>query len=222
MRCSCFQVYHYNKYKFVNPNFPENHIHFALSSTAQHWLSDIPSKINNHIHVVGANDNVKKLYADKAEQDWTNMLLQRAKEFAPGARAIFANFTIDNQGHYLGNNGQDYCIFEKFNDLWYNMAKEGIITVEEYENTNFPQYYRKSEEFTKCLLDKESEVYKLGLRFMSTKKPSQQSVLIEHNLTKTIIRKNLQKNLLEHYQVGVQEFLSMDLVPLAVKMKKKE
>ena len=71
---------------------------------------------------------------------------------APGARGLFANFAIDENGHYLGHNGKDASLFDVLNELWKGMALDGDITMDEYENTNFPQYYRKKDEFADFFL----------------------------------------------------------------------
>ncbi len=44
------------------------------------------------------------------------------------------------------------------------MADEGLITQEEYINTNFPQFYRTPEQFLEPFKDEHSKVRQLGLQ----------------------------------------------------------
>ena len=55
-------------------------------------------------------------------------------------------------------------MFDTFNLLWKSLIDDGIISEEDYLNTNFPQSYRTVEEFTAPLEDENSCVYKAGLR----------------------------------------------------------
>jgi len=70
------------------------------------------------------------------------MMNIRQTEMAVGAVGMFANFTIDSRGNYLGHNGKDLDMFDQMNFHWKNLMEENIITPEEYHRTTFPQYYR--------------------------------------------------------------------------------
>jgi len=90
---------------------------------------------------------------------------------APGARLVMVNFCQDDKGCYLGNTaahgGPKQSMHSNFSRIWSTMADEGKITRAEYEATNFPQHYRSPAEFTSCLEDPESALYKAGLRLES-------------------------------------------------------
>ena len=91
------------------------------------------------------------------------MLLNRARELAPGGRLALFNFGIDEDGRYLGNTG-GISMFDTFNALWEELRDEGSITEEEYADTNFPQHYRTVEEFTRPFRDPDNPVHRAGLR----------------------------------------------------------
>lgn len=115
-----------------------------------------------------ATEEERKPFIEQAKKDWEHNLLMRAREMCSGARAVFVNFCTDENGCYLGNTasagGTKAHMHATFNRIWKQMADEGRITQEEYVNTNFPQHYRKVEEYKAPLEDPSSEVYKAGLR----------------------------------------------------------
>jgi hypothetical protein len=131
-----------------------------------HYLSEKPSEIDYHVHMVGATGPVLNAFAHQAAKDWENILLARAKELRPGGRLVFMNFSKDENGRYLGNTG-GINMFDTFNHLWKQMAVEGRITKKEYVNATFPQFYRTKEEFCAPLTDASSLVYAAGLRLVS-------------------------------------------------------
>ena len=92
-----------------------------------------------------------------------NHALRRTEELKPGGRLCLFNFGIDEEGRYLGNTGGQN-MFDTFSELWQELVSDGILTAEEYANTNFPQVYRTEEQFTAPLKDENSSVFRAGLR----------------------------------------------------------
>lgn len=150
---------------FYSPILPANSLHLGFSATAMHWLSQKPSDIKNHVHMVGADSVDKGLFAKQAASDWENILLQRARELKPGGKLVLINFCIDEQGRYLGNTG-GVNMFDNFNTNWQNFVDDGVISGEEYTAMTLPQYYNSVDEFSTPLLQKDSAVYKAGLRLV--------------------------------------------------------
>ena len=146
--------------------FPDGSLDLGFSATAMHYLSEKPSEIDHHVHMVGATGSVLEAFTHQAVKDWQNILLARARELRPGGRLVFMNFGKDEDGRYLGNTG-GINMFDTFNDLWEQMAVEGKITQEEYINATFPQSYRTKEEFCAPLADTSSPVFAAGLRLVS-------------------------------------------------------
>lgn len=150
---------------FYSPILPANSLHLGFSATAMHWLSKKPGDIKNHVHMVGANNQDKQVFALQAAKDWENILLQRARELKPGGKLVLVNFCIDEQGRYLGNTG-GVNMFDNFNANWQHFVDDGVITAEEYTAMTLPQFYNNVDEFTAPLLDENSDVYKAGLRLV--------------------------------------------------------
>ncbi|MFQ5773680.1 MAG: hypothetical protein ACE5GS_04110 [Kiloniellaceae bacterium] len=164
-----FLVGHDNLYVFASGTsfyrqiFPNNSIHLGFSATALHWSSTTAGRISNHVHAVGARGPERAAFAEVGMRDWETILLHRAAELTPGGHLVLVNFCIDEEGRYLGNTG-GVNMFDTFNELWAELRDEGVITAEEYGDTNFPQFYKTVEEFCAPLNDKDGPVYAAGLR----------------------------------------------------------
>ena len=143
--------------------FPPGTLNLGFSATASHYISDKPTTISNHVHMVGAAGDERAAFTDQGRRDWDAMLLNRAKELASGGRLALFNFGIDEEGRYLGSTG-GVSMFDTFSDLWAELRDDRVITAEEYQNTNFPQHYRTVEEFTAPFKDTSHPVHQAGLR----------------------------------------------------------
>ncbi|MGI9349944.1 MAG: SAM-dependent methyltransferase [Rhizobiaceae bacterium] len=142
---------------------PKETLDLGFSSTASHYIVSNPCIISDHVHMVGASGKERVAYEEQGARDWETMLLRRTEELKSGGQLCLFNFGIDNEGRYLGSTGGQN-MFDTFNEIWSGLADDGIITRDEYRNTNFPQCYRTEEQFTKPLKDAQSPVYKAGLR----------------------------------------------------------
>ena len=143
--------------------FAPETLHFDFSATASHYISASPGVISNHVHMVGAEGAERARYEAQGAKDWELLLVNRARELAPGGRLALFNFGIDEEGRYLGHTG-GVSMFDTFNEIWRALADEGVITGDEYRDTNFPQCYRTVEQFTGPLTDPASPVHRAGLR----------------------------------------------------------
>jgi len=151
---------------FHHQLLPDQTLDLGFSATAMHYISEKPCEIPNHVHMVGADGDALKAFADQAAADWERILLARAKELVPGGRLVFMNFGKDEQGRYLGGTG-GVDMFDTFDRLWRGMADKGRIGHSEYINATFSQFYRTKEEFSAPLVDEGSAVHKAGLRLIS-------------------------------------------------------
>ncbi len=142
---------------------PRGTLDLGFSATASHYITAVPCTIAGHVHMVGGNPQERAAFEDKGAADWETMLVRRAEEMKPGARLCLFNFGIDEAGRYLGNTG-GVNMFDTFAQLWQGMRDEGLITGDEFTNTNFPQCYRTQSQFVAPLNDPESPVYQAGLR----------------------------------------------------------
>jgi hypothetical protein len=147
--------------------FPDASLDLGFSATAMHYLSEKPCEITTHVHMVGANGEERAAFARRAEADWINILLARARELRPGGRLVFLNFGIDEQGRYLGHTGEAN-MFDTYDRLWRALRDEGRITAEEYVRATFAQFYRTKEEFAAPMLPG-GIAYQAGLRLLSAR-----------------------------------------------------
>ena len=143
--------------------FPPSSLDLGFSATASHYISSTPCNISNHVHMVGAQGAERAAFEERGRIDWQTMLVNRARELKPGGRLCLFNFGIDEEGRYLGHTG-GVSMFDTFNELWAELAGEGVITGDEYLATNFPQCYRTVEQFTAPLTDPKDPVHMAGLR----------------------------------------------------------
>lgn len=148
---------------FHKPMFPPSTLNLGFSATASHYISEVPAEIPDHVHMVGATGAARAAFEAQGAKDWQSMLLNRARELAPGGRLALFNFGIDEEGRYLGHTG-GVSMFDTFDKLWAALRDEGTITAEEYRATNFPQCYRTVAQFTGPLEDPENPVHRAGLR----------------------------------------------------------
>ena len=145
-----------------------NSLSLGFSATAMHYVSERPCLINDHVHMVGSNEEEKQKFKNQALKDWETILLNRSRELISGGRFICINFGIDEDGRYLGNTG-GHNMFNNFTKHWKNLEKDGFITNEEFVNATFTQHYRTLDEFRKPFDDANSEVTKSGLILKSCK-----------------------------------------------------
>ena len=138
----------------------------GFSATAMHYVSEKPCQISDHVHMVGANKYERLQFEKQALIDWESILLARSEELINGGRFICLNFGIDDDGRHLGNTG-GHSMFDRFAFHWNSMREKGIITDNEFKLATFAQHYRTVEEFCKPFNDKNSLVYKSGLRLLS-------------------------------------------------------
>jgi len=153
---------------FYRPILPAGTLDLGFSATAMHWLSHKPCDLTSHVQAVGAQGAELAAFAEQGRRDWQTILLQRARELAPGGRLVLVNFGKDEAGRYLGNTG-GVNMFDTFNALWQRFAADGTIGTGEYVRTTLPQYYKTVEEFTGPLTDTASPVYRAGLRLEQCK-----------------------------------------------------
>ncbi|MEJ6708281.1 MAG: hypothetical protein QNK92_05670 [Amylibacter sp.] len=142
---------------------PAGTLDLGFSATASHYITAVPSNIEDHVHMVGASGETRQAYEDKGAADWDNMLAQRGVEMKSGARLCLFNFGIDSEGCYLGNTG-GVNMFDTFALHWRSLVDDGIITEAEFANTNFPQVYRTQSQFVSPLEDTKSATFRSGLR----------------------------------------------------------
>jgi DNA-binding transcriptional ArsR family regulator len=143
---------------------PDGSLSLGFSATAMHWLSRLPTTLENHVHAVGASGEELAAFRRQAAEDWERILLARARELAPGGRLVLANFCADEAGHYLGWTG-GRNMHDTFSAHWRALRDAGVISAEECRRATFAQYYRSVAEF-RAPFDEDSAVSRAGLRLL--------------------------------------------------------
>lgn len=134
---------------FFEQCFPRGSVDVAMSYTALHWLSELPTTILDHVHHTGTADiAVQRQYADQAAKDWRQILSHRSAELKPGGQMVISTLAKDARGHYLGwNGGEGFAnMFDELDACWAEMRADGLISQHEYEEASFANYYRTKEE----------------------------------------------------------------------------
>ncbi|XP_013380231.1 probable S-adenosylmethionine-dependent methyltransferase At5g38100 [Lingula anatina] len=154
---------------FYSQCLPPGSLHFGMSFTAMHWLTTRPGKVTGALHHTDITDLTEKaLFQAQAAKDWETILLARAKELKSGGRMVVVCFCVDKEGQYLGNTKYiKEHMFHNFNKYWKEMVTEGEITQEEFDNTNFNNYYRTIEEYSAPFNDHDSAVSKAGMKLVT-------------------------------------------------------
>lgn len=148
---------------FYRPIFPDGTLSLGFSATAMHWLSRRPALIVDHVQAVGASPAERALFHAQSMEDWTTILLARARELAPGGRLVLANFCVDEAGRYLGGTG-GVDMFDTFARHWRDLARSGAISEAEYQAGTLQQFYKSVEDFTAPFRDPGSAVSRAGLQ----------------------------------------------------------
>ena len=138
----------------------------GFSATAMHYVSEKPCEIENHVHMVGADETEQAKFSAQAAADWERILLARAAELSPGGRFICLNFGIDEEGRYLGHTGGQ-SMFDNFTAHWRALRDDGQINEDEFRRATFAQHYRTVDEFTAPFTNPQSAVCQAGLKLVS-------------------------------------------------------
>jgi len=146
--------------------FPTGSVHFGMSFTAMHWLSEKPCDITTGVHMTQAQGQEKDAFARVAAKDWSHLLQLRSKELAVGGKMVIVNFCVDAQGYYLGKTDKPVCMYDTFDKHWRAMRDEGKITQEEYAGGTLLNYYRNDQEMKHPFQEGEA-VHASGLRLVS-------------------------------------------------------
>jgi len=126
---------------------PPNTIHFGFSSSAFHWLSAVPVKLQSHIsiHHRGCKPDgpVFKAYKKKAADDWRQLLHSRATELQTGGEMVMIVPAVDETDGTV--NALETR--ELLNDVLQDSMQKYLISQQEYVNFNIPTFPRTKTEF---------------------------------------------------------------------------
>ena len=125
-----------------------NSVDVAFSSTAMHWLTDVPCMIPDALHSACTKDaSVKAQFRKRGIEDMATIFRHRLAELKPGARFVLTNFSIDADDQCLGRtDSMKESMHDTFALLW-----KAIATDEIFNATNFPNQYRTKAEHIEAL-----------------------------------------------------------------------
>ncbi|XP_021341478.1 probable S-adenosylmethionine-dependent methyltransferase At5g38780 isoform X3 [Mizuhopecten yessoensis] len=146
---------------------PNNSLDLAISSVATHYMSKQVCQIKNGISIADADDNELSLMREQAKADWRSFVISRGRELKPGGFLVTMNISSDDSG-------DEPMLVEKgalrLGSFVSDMAKERVITKEEYLATNFnSSYMRTPAEFKEPFTSALPEVRELRLELVSVK-----------------------------------------------------
>ncbi|XP_060074062.1 uncharacterized protein LOC132553800 isoform X2 [Ylistrum balloti] len=150
-----------------NVCLPDNSLDVAFSSVATHYLSKQVCQIQNGVCFSDADKTEQFLIQEQAKDDWRTFVISRGREIKPGGFIITMNISSDEKGDeaMIVDKGTT-CIGSFVTD----MARNGVITQEEYRATNFNSYYlRKAADFVEPFISDIPEIRELGLELVSIK-----------------------------------------------------
>lgn len=126
---------------------PDESVDFAISSSAAHWLSDMPDyAIRNHIFHAYAQAGEKRKLSHLAARDWLSFLLARAAEMAPGARLVL---TMAGRRKSEEDETEEFGgrkILDLMNTCLRELVLETKISRDAYERFALPIYCRSVDE----------------------------------------------------------------------------
>ncbi len=118
---------------------PDASVHFAFSSSAFHWLTDIPEgSIADHVFHWGATAEEGKRIAEIGARDWLTLLARRARELAPGARMVITMAASEKVTAASGEPNSAHRITNLLNDVLLEMVKERRVDRRRYRQFAFP------------------------------------------------------------------------------------
>ncbi|XP_013412367.1 uncharacterized protein LOC106175088 [Lingula anatina] len=116
------------------------------------------------------SDKERHAYQKQAAEDWETILINRAREMKTGAHLIIGLMGLKDANEFRRpNSGGTPAYLRVLRDIWWSNVEQGVITKEEFKNTN-AAYYRRSEvELKAPFVSKDSKVLKEGLKLISIK-----------------------------------------------------
>ncbi|KAL0463510.1 UNVERIFIED_CONTAM: Loganic acid O-methyltransferase [Sesamum latifolium] len=131
---------------------PKASLHFAYSSWALHWLSQVPKAVTDptspawnkgNVYCGGGRQEVYDAYSSQYAQDIESFLEARAEELVSGGlMALLAPaLSIKFDPSYKGE-----MVLDHIASILTDMAKKGRLREEKIDSFNFPTYYTFPEE----------------------------------------------------------------------------
>ncbi|OWF47743.1 probable S-adenosylmethionine-dependent methyltransferase At5g38100 [Mizuhopecten yessoensis] len=146
---------------------PDNSLDLAMSAVATHYLSKQVCRIANGVFMGEADNNEQRLMREQGKTDWRAFVIARGRELKPGGFLVSLNASLNDDNDETSHVDKGNHNLGKFVS---DMARDGVITQEEYLATNFHSHYtRTAADFQEPFSSTLPEVDKLGLELVSVK-----------------------------------------------------
>nr|POE71626.1 putative s-adenosylmethionine-dependent methyltransferase at5g37990 [Quercus suber] len=133
--------------------FPKASLHFIHSSSAVHWLSNIPMDVmdEGRIFYTNAPKEVKDAYATQFAKDMESILFARAQKLLSGGLlALFLSGIPDVMSNSDSHTGIE---IDMIGSCLMDMAKVGLVNEAKVDTFNFPLYFPTPKEL-KALVER--------------------------------------------------------------------
>ncbi|XP_043700464.1 S-adenosyl-L-methionine:benzoic acid/salicylic acid carboxyl methyltransferase 1-like [Telopea speciosissima] len=131
---------------FYDRLFPSNSIDFFHSSNSVHWLSQVPSMIENNkgnIYLARTNPpSVVKAYLEQFQKDFSLFLSLRAKEITSGGRMVLTLVGRRSEDPF----GKESYPWEQLSKSLNDLASKGFIEEAKLDSFNMPYYISSRKE----------------------------------------------------------------------------
>ncbi|MGZ4584690.1 MAG: SAM-dependent methyltransferase [Mycobacterium sp.] len=128
---------------FYGQIVPSKTVNLGWSSWATQWLSRIPCRFDDHVHVAYSHDQAARAaYADQAALDWHNFVAFRGRELAPHGRLVVLTLAVDKDGDFGFATLLD-AIVSALDDL----ARDGLLSRDELRRITIPTFGRSEKDF---------------------------------------------------------------------------
>ncbi|XP_042477855.1 S-adenosyl-L-methionine:benzoic acid/salicylic acid carboxyl methyltransferase 3-like [Macadamia integrifolia] len=125
---------------FYERLFPSNTIDFIHSSSSLHWLSQVPSTVENNkgnIYLARTSPpSVLRAYLDQFQKDFSLFLSLRSKELIPQGRMVLTMIGRRSEDPF----GKDCYFWELLSKSLNDLVSEGLIDERKVDSFNLPYY----------------------------------------------------------------------------------
>ncbi|KAK6931582.1 SAM dependent carboxyl methyltransferase, partial [Dillenia turbinata] len=195
-------------YKFL---FPKGSLHFAHSSIAVNWFSELPEEVldekspafnKGRIHYLGASKEVVEAFSAQFTRDMEFFLDARAQEFVSGG--LMALLVAGIPETAIASQTSTSTEFEILGSCLLDMAKMGLISEEKVDSFNLPLYYPTPSEL-KAVLEKNDDFVVEKIEIL--KNPREHITMPNVKARTLYLRSAFEKLMNQHFGEGVVDEL---------------
>ncbi|KAI3467022.1 hypothetical protein Pfo_023685 [Paulownia fortunei] len=134
---------------------PKASLHFAYSSWALHWLSEVPKAVEDHnspawnkgkVHYMGARQEVLDAYSSQYAKDLESFLEATAEELVSGGLMAFLVPAVPAHAESSNMYYSTPTEMALIGSCLMDMAKKGRLSEAKVDSFNFPSYFAIPEE----------------------------------------------------------------------------